>query len=350
MRTKRLISAGALIADFLLWGLLCFLIAMGAIYSDGVRQYSSASLRYDTPVSGRTAYAARQYSIAHSDDKIFWPTFWTENRASFSGGFVTVTANCIAFSGDASLVWPAKYINGSAPGTIDADGCAVSEALAWRLWGSTDVVGMTVEIDGTGRIVRGVFTGKEEVAIASFRDDDVTRKWYAVELAGATDSITREDAQLYATASGLGQPSFVLTGDLSFFSSVIMVLPLLILAVYGLGIIVRLIRKQYPAARKFIPFLLLIAIAAVLPAIIERFPEWLIPTRWSDFSFWGSVLARASDGLREFLRAAPQSRDVELKLRLLRQAGVSVLTVCLSLVVCFRWHIGRTGSKFRSKS
>ena len=339
MEAERTTNIKILIINLLLLCMLCALMVTGSICSGYIRQYSSVSLRFDTPISGRTAYAARQYSVTHSD--ALWPTFWTEYSASFSSEFVSANVDCIAFSGDAALVWPAEYIAGTAPGVIDGIGCAVSESLAWRLWGSTDVVGMTVEVDGTERTVRGIFNGKEELALLSFNDEDTSQSWIAAEFKNGSSYITRDDAERFASASGLGKPNSILIGNISFFASTLLLLPLLILAVYGLWVIIGYVGKRYPIARKLIPFLLLFLFTALLPILIGMLPEWVIPTRWSDFSFWGSQFTQGSNSLREFLRTAPQSRDVELRMLFIEQTGITFLAVCVSLAVCFRFSVVR---------
>jgi len=128
-----------------------------------------------------------------------------------------------------------------------------------------------------------------------------------------------------------------LTGSLTFLAGVMAVMPLLMLSCFGFCLLVRFARKRYPAAWLYILFPVLIAFAVLLPAMLGKLPGWLIPTRWSDFSFWGSLLKQASAGLREFLRVAPQSRDVELRLLLIKQAGIMFIAVCLSITACFRF-------------
>ena len=345
MKAKLSFSAGIFVTDLLLWSLLCFSIVLGFLCADDIRQYSSISLRFDTPISGQAAYAARQYSISHSDENVFWPTYWTEYKASLSSEFITTRADCIAFSGDALLVFPAKYVSGSAPGVIDGSGCAVSEALAWRLWGNTDVAGMIVDVDGIERVIRGVFKGKDELALISFRDEDTTMSWSAVELQGGAEEVDRETVGRFATISGIGQPDYILMGALSPVAGAMALSPLLVLAVFGLSLIICYVRKRLPTGRKIIPYLLFAAFAAFLPALLGVLPGKVVPTRWSDFSFWGSLLKQTSSGLREFLRAAPRSRDVEVRMLLLRQAGIAFLAVCVSLSLCFRWKIRIIGNR-----
>jgi len=325
--------------DALLWCLFCILLSAGFLGAATIALYSPVSLRYEAPVSGQAAYAARQYSIAQNSEAAFWPTFWREYKSTFAAEFITATADCIAFSGDASLVWPAVYVSGAAPGVLDGMGCAVSEMLAWRLWGSTDVVGRAVDIDGSARLVRGVFKGKTELALLSFRDEDTTQSWNAVELSGGPAIVTRSTAESYASVSGLGRPVSALTGGHAFLAGLMAALPLLIPACYTLAMIAGAIGKRGPFIRNLILFLILIIFAAVLPTLLEFLPVWLVPTRWSDFSFWISLLRQIPDGLREFLSAAPRLRDVELSMLFLKQAGIAFLSICCSLTVCFRWHI-----------
>ena len=331
----------ALVIDGLLWCALCALLALGFANHGSLRQYSSVSLRYDAPISGQAAYAARQYSITRSDGDQFWPVFWKEYRASLESELAAVKTDCIAYSGDASLVWPAVYVSGNAPGMKDGAGCAISEALSWRLWGSSDVVGMTVEVDGDVRVVRGVFKGTDELALVPFEDEDTTQSWTAVELTGGPSDAVRSDAESYARAAGLGSPDSTLMRGPSSIAAAMSILPILVPATYGLALAIRLAAKRFPLARKPAFYLSFIMLAVLLPAILGLFPAWVVPTRWSDFQFWLSLLNRAADGLREFLRAAPKLRDVELRVLLIKQVAFSFFAVVCGLSICFRWHMNR---------
>ena len=337
MRNNRLLKQK--IADWALVCALCLLLIWGFSNRGDVTQYSPVSLRYDAPVSGSAAYSARLYSISHSGDDAFWPTFWREHKSEFKNEFSSADADCIAYSGDASLVWPFEYLTGCAPGVKDSAGCVVSEALARRLWGSADIVGMQVEVDGETRFIRGVFKGKSELALISFSDEDVSRSWTAVELSGGPADASRSDAESYASASGLGKPGTVIAGGHVFLARFLAMLPLLIPAVYGAAMIAGAVKKRYPGSYRNIRFVGFIIVACMLPLLIRALPPSLIPTRWSDFSFWASLLRRLTGDLSEFLNAAPRLRDAELKMLLVKQAGIAFLSVCASISFCFRWRI-----------
>ena len=328
-----------LIVDALLWCALCVLLIVGFLNQGNIRRLSSVSLRYNTPISGQAAYAARQYSITRSDGSPYWPVFWNEHRASLTSEFKTASTDCISFSGDASTVWPAVYIIGATPGVTDSIGCVVSEALAWRLWGSFDVVGMPVKVDESERVIRGVFKGEDELALLPYRDEDTSQSWSAVDLVGGPADAVRADAENFAQAAGLGKPDYIIMNGSPSVAGALAALPLLILSCYGLAMIIVFIRKRFREARKPVFYICLILIAVALPAALRALPAWLIPTRWSDFSFWSSLADQALSGMKEFLRATPQLRDVELRVLLIKQAGLMLPAVCIGLAICFRWHI-----------
>ena len=315
---------------------LFFLLVIGFRESAAIRQFSGISLRFNEPINGQAAARARQYSIANSEDNPFWPTFWHENRETFSIGDRTVQANSISFSGDAGLVWPAEYILGSAPSSVDSNGITVSEALAHRLWGSTDIVGMTVYVNNTPRIIRGVFKGDAELALLSFHIEDTLQSWTVVELTGGIPHPTRNDAESFALASGLGRPDYILMGGPMAIAYIMSIFPFLMLVAYTLVLLIRFVKKYYNAAGAAIIITGLILCAVLLPLLLNNLPPWLIPTHWSDFSFWSTLFQQANNSLREFFSANPLLRDVELKMHLLRQTGIFFLSVCCSVVMITR--------------
>lgn len=335
------------IMTILLWCIFGTLLTIGFIEANAIARFPGASLRYSEPITGQAAHNARQYSIANIEHDTFWPTFWHQSTAELSAGARTAQTNSISFSGDAALVWPARYITGSAPSSIDSNGIAVSEALAHRLWGSTDIVGIPVYVDEAPRIVRGVFEGTAELALLSFHIEDISQSWTVVELSGGAPHPTRNNAESFAIASGLGRPDYVLMRGAISLARMMSILPLLIPAVYALALLIGSTRKYFRAVSKPIIFTGFILFAILLPLLLNALPPWLIPTHWSDFSFWSSLLQQANNSLREFLSINPMLRDVEMKIHLLRQAGIMVVSVCLSIIICVR--LSKSGAQTRKR-
>ena len=318
-------------AKILLWCALCVLVILGFGEANAISRFNRASLRYTTPISGQAAYRARLHSIANAEQDTFWPTFWHESKVNLSVGTRDAQSNAILFSGDAGLVWPAEFIAGSAPSVIDARGVAVSEPLAYRLWGSTNIIGMPVHTNEEPRIVRGVFAGAAELVLISFHIEDTSQIWTAVELAGGPPHPTRNNAEQFAMASGLGKPDYVQMGGAVALARLMAFFPIFIHAAYGLVLTIRFIRKYYRVATTPVIFAGLILSALMLPFLLNALPPWLIPTHWSDFSFWGQLYRQGSHSLREFLSAPPMLKDVEIKIHLLRQIGISFFAICCSI-------------------
>jgi hypothetical protein len=112
------------------------------------------------------------------------------------------------------------------------------------------------------------------------------------------------------------------------------VVPLAIPIMYALFLLVKFLKKYYPFAVTPMFFASLILFALLLPLLLNQIADWLVPTHWSDFAFWGALIEQASDSLREFLSAAPTLRDVELRMHLLRQTAITVFAICCGIFVC----------------
>jgi len=236
------------------------------------------------------------------------------------------------------LVWPAEYLTGSAPGILDGTGVAISKTLAHRLWGSINVIGMRVYVNNTPRTVRGVFAGDTDMALLSFDLEDTSQSFTAIELSGDPDHPTRADADSFAIAAGLGRPCYILMSGPMSLARLMAFFPLLIPAVYLLVLVFRFMKKHYPTVRVSVFFAGLLLFAVVLPVMLDALPPWLIPTRFGDFSFWGNLINQAGDSLHEFLSVNPMLRDVELRMHLLRQTLIFMLTVCSGIVLVFNTH------------
>jgi len=311
----------------ILWCVLCILLILGLTEANAIRRFSATSLRYTAPISGQAAYRSRQYAI--DNPETFWSTFWSETTVPISTPYRETHTRAIKFSGDAALVWHAKYLTGSAPSSLDGNGIAVSEALAHNLWGSTDIVGMTVLVNEEERTVRGVFQGNTELALISFHIEDTFQSWNGAEL---SENLTRRDAESFALVSGLGIPDYILTCGVIALADFMSLFPFIIIGAYVLVTLAKFVRKQFSFSTQIF-IAALIPVAVFLPFLLNALPPWLIPTYWSDFSFWSSLFSQAGDSVREFLSTPPTLRDVELRIHLLRQTGILFLSACCSALI-----------------
>lgn len=75
--------------------------------------------------------------------------------------------------GQAELLWPGAFLRGGWPVRGDIQGIALDEAAAAALWGSTDVLGETVEWNGNTYAVRGVFRGDDGLALIQTEESSI---------------------------------------------------------------------------------------------------------------------------------------------------------------------------------
>jgi len=325
------------ISGSILWIVITVLSVAGFMNVGEMRQYSGISIRFDGPVNGEDAYRLRRHSIdrrSHGDD-VFWPSFWHETRVDVKTEHRNFNTACIVYSGDAGLIWNTDYTDGTAPGVTDGYGCAISSALAHALWGSDDVTGKSLEVDGEKRVVRGVFKGDKPMLLLSVSDEDTGPGFTSVELYGGPSSPDRNDVIGFFASAGIKTPDVILLAGPTSIASLISMLPLIILVLFVLIKIGIKIHK-YKIAFFIAVFFLFLVFALALPGLLESVPLRMIPSRFSDFAFWGSLLDQFFLDIGEYLKLTPRSRDIIYTTLFYKQIGILFFSVIFVMLICLR--------------
>ena len=262
----------------------------------------SISLRYDTPLTEKQVEWSRAYTDEYDAPYL---TFWTESQTFVSIEDMGASAAQILYNGDSGFSYPVTYRHGGAPG-MDRNNCSISVPLAWQLWQSDCVVGMTLQIDGKEYTISGVFESDDN-RLFRWSDSGFT----AVEIPNTPKG---EDSYRYAldlaAQSGLGHPSGILWGSgMADIGKLLCWLPLILAACF--------LVLPYLAKLKKLPGLVWAILALILvlalPAIIEILPGWLVPTRWSDFGFYGRLWDIFWDRWHDLLMLSPTPMDAQRK-------------------------------------
>ena len=236
--------------------------------------YAPYSFRYKEAFSSDQIQSAHRFQ-AGEDGTQYAMTLWNETKEVLKTDLHSIDAQVVFYSGDAAIVFPAVYIQGSAPGAVDVNGCAVSESIALDLFGSTDIVGQTLQIGDRNVQIRGVFQGQTNLAITAAQESDMLKN---VELVGSPGGDLREMAVDYVTAAGLGTPDQICTGKTwgNFFVALCSI-PLLVSALWLLLVGFR-ISLRFPSwLRITIWFAVLFVFALLLPYLLGHIPSWLLP-------------------------------------------------------------------------
>lgn len=83
-------------------------------------------------------------------------------------------------------------------------------------------------------------------------------------------------------------------------------------------------------------FLILLAAVSALPFFFQSWPQWLTPSRWSDFTWWKQTFDQLRAHFLVRLRVAPSFRDVCFKTVVWMQLGIIAgqCTLC-EMLRCF---------------
>lgn len=122
-------------------------------------------------------------------------------------------ANLIATGGDFFLFHPLDMLSGScySDGDIMHDTVVIDEVLAWRLYGSFDIAGMPVTINGKYFFISGVFrqSGNSEVKKVYGEKPRIFMSYHGLELLDeGAPMFTCYEACLPSPVSGLGAKIF----------------------------------------------------------------------------------------------------------------------------------------------
>lgn len=299
--------------------LMCIILTVAALFfltcaygaANRIQElYPTHSFRYYKTFSSSQIQTALSFQKSE-DGSQYAITFWDEKKGAVKTDLNSVEAQIIWCLGEANAVFPAVYLQGSAPGASDTAGCAISESVAWDLFGSTDIVGLSVSIDDRTYEIRGVFRGASDIVIASAQDTDTLRN---VELTGSPSNDSREIAITYVSSAGLGAPDQICYGKTwGCFFTVLCSIPVLISGLWLLWKLLKISRHFQPLLRYLVWFFTALLFAISLPYLLTFIPSWLLPLQWSDLSFWPDLVSTLNERLNETLFLIPTSRDVIAK-------------------------------------
>lgn len=257
-----------------LFALLCFSFRQAAV----IREHApSVSLRFSTP-----------FSI---DQAAPFAAAWSEEKRIVSG----IGTTLIRFRGDAQLAFPAAWVCGVPPNDLMENTCAVSTRLAWELYGGTDVIDLTVEIDAEAYTICGVFDHKSPVLLLPGEDGFMAAELYPVPAVVDQYRHARE----CAAQAGLEEPTQILCGPEATFLAGLF--PWLYVTLATWALVRRMARGRN--------WVWLIVVLILLPVI----PDWFVPTRWSDTVFWAELAHSLHSRFQDWLTLNPALRDLTVK-------------------------------------
>ena len=110
----------------------------------------------------------------------------------------------------------------------------------------------------------------------------------------------------------------------------------IVFTIFGLAFLANRLRKK-PTVFNILIFTISIGGALILPFILGLLPSWIIPSQFSDFSFWGTLIRSQGVDLLEYITFTPGLRDITYITLFFKQIGLSFISVIFALLICFRY-------------
>lgn len=219
-----------------------------------------------------------------------------------------VTGEVVKVYGNLTMLFPVEKLQGQTLYEGDREGTIISEGVAYSLWGSTDVVGQSLVVGDKTYVVRGILKEKSNRIITQADMADQETKFSALRVQlvdkenveGVISTLKFKYNLPESVLRNLSLTSILLSG--------LALLPGYLLGFYGL---IRLYKFIYSTHRYWVSAILLSIIALGLTWItiemmqfITYIPSYIIPNKWSDFTFWSKLIDGFIENSRQ-LQALP---------------------------------------------
>lgn len=251
------------------------------------RKNPALGVQFAAPITAEQFMTVLTYQQSDANTGGITASFWGSKQAAVSTDFgrKAEDTTCIGYAGSAADCLPAVYQQGIAPGAVGRQ-CAISAALALTLFGSNDIVGQTVTLDRTDYLISGVFTSDACTLLYPAKDG-----FTHAELRGISTDAPKADALQWAVAAGLPAPQTIDYGPQKvWLANALCHLPAVLVGMCLLAVFLRMVHGLPSPLRHGTYFLMALIFALLLPYYLQGLPGWLIPTRWSDFSFWPRLI------------------------------------------------------------
>lgn len=263
--------------------------------------HGAVSIRYKEPI-------LREQEIDHiveemiSKENLNIPevTLWQREEDIIISNQVTnssVSIGLITVSGNMTKVYPKSMLYGGYLSKGDATGCVIDLHTAYQLFHSENAVGLTISLNHREYTVRGIMQGMgSNTVIVQSEKQRATQgeeiRYRCMELVFSDTENAKRLAENFIQSYGLGTPIASIDGYLYQKLSYLLIhIPLWLGAMLIVIYFARKVKQLKPSRVLFVSgWLGIILISVILIRITKvqfSFSSAMLPTRWSDFGFWG---------------------------------------------------------------
>lgn len=215
----------------------------------------------------------------------------SENRLEWKDTLKSIDVTVVSVAGQTNILADNKWLDEE-----DEDGCLISEDAASELFGGTDVVGQEVALGEQRYVIRAVVSDlKDSIIIYGTADTQFTRVRVSLPKRKSASQVKEALSSRYGISGTLLEYSIFY--ELA--SGMVWLLPLILVISFLVWL-----RKNAKAANdgkeKALWWGITIAVIILvgfLGSRMIRLPREMVPSRWSDFSFWTRLFSDKKEAL-----------------------------------------------------
>lgn len=312
----------------LIWG-------SGIYYGQYINDYyQSVGVRIkDDKVTKKVILRALENESKKGTKKIPLVTAWNRIEGEVIGNrelSTNTSINLIEVYGDIKQVYPMELMEGSLLNPDDYEGCVIDETVAYQLFRTREVVGNFITYMNKQYYIRGIIKSMEPVFFIQIIDDE--KAYSNLELVYKD----KENGELLAI-------DFIMQNELAssytvvegcFYGKLLELftrLPAWCIGFYLLIQIVKSMWKRRTLPLQVLSLLICLIIAwFVLKWLMELHiyvPERLIPTKWSNFSFWIKKYTTFRNKMEQIAYLKPVPKDMILLRYITRSIRYTLISI-----------------------
>lgn len=254
-------------------------------------------------------------ALAVSYPDATWAAFQQTESQIITGGVGesrNTKVSLLMFHGMPDSIAHFPMVAGRIPAYGENNVCALDKCTAYKLFSNVDVVGSNVNYDGNDWMIVGILDIDDSVLIASGTEETVYDHIAADH---------RETLEKLVSALGGEADPFNLSGsETARLLWILCGLPWALIVLSG----IRRMRRRSGGWKVVSNVAFCTALLGMVIALMVCIPVRLLPSRWSDLSFYGEQIR----AFRNRSRSVPTIRDVLLG----RDAAITCLWCALALI------------------
>ena len=235
-------------------------------------------------------------------------------------------SNIIEITGNSSLLFNSKILF-----MDDKNGCLIDKSVAYALFGSYDVKGMEIDIEGKSYTIRDVINNEDGIVVIQSNPEkemellvlDITNKderyienfltKYSFENNYTTNKFYKETSNLMS-----------------------LILPLIIEFMIIINILKLIKAKKNKLIKKIILIMILFVFIYFFYLIVNvkfKINYNIIPNEWSDFDYWRKMITKYYERNRELLFIKKYSMDISLIDDMIRSIICSIIAIIVFFIL-----------------